>query len=91
MSIQYMSISVRGALSWPNRKLTGMFKKDGRRVTGPEARDYLLDQIAAGRETIPCAKHCANPCAKPGCKGFDFSVDGGCPGHDPEPVEGGAA
>ncbi len=91
MSFFYMSISVRGALRWPNTRLAGMFRKDGRKVTGPEAREYLIDQIAAGRETIPCAPHCANPCAKPGCKGFDYSAEGGCPGHDAEPKEGGAA
>ncbi|HEY1129164.1 MAG TPA: hypothetical protein VGF12_07155 [Roseateles sp.] len=77
----HLCVSVRGALRWPNTRLAGMFRKDGRRLKGSEVREHLMDQLAAGREHIPCDKTCANPCPRAGCAGFDYGPEGGCPGY----------
>lgn len=44
----------------------------GKLLNADEAKDILLDHLAAGHEVIPCG---------PPCEGFDFAA-GGCPGHE---------
>jgi hypothetical protein len=81
-----MCISVRGALGELQRsRKKGSYWTDdnGKPLTRLEAIDALCDDLAAGRETLPLGKDCANPCphADEGCKGFDFGKGGGCPGY----------
>lgn len=72
----HTSLSVRGALTGPKRHLRWMFRDTtGRRLTPDEAREYLLDQLAQGRELLPFGE----------CAGFDFKT--GCPGHPTEATD----
>lgn len=81
-----MCISVRGALAELHRsraKSSYWNDDQGKPLTRLQAIDALCDDLAAGRETLPLGKDCANPCphADKGCKGFNFGKDGGCPGY----------
>jgi hypothetical protein len=72
--IVHCCMDVRGALKMTKRQLGGMFRDgDGRRLSADQARDALLDHIAAGHEVIPFG---------PICNGFDYKT--GCPGHESE-------
>lgn len=76
-TIIHCCISVRGMLKTASRKqLAAMFRdpQTGARLTADQAKDQLLDQLAAGREVLPLG---------PPCDGFDYA-GGGCPGHDHE-------
>lgn len=68
----HMCLSVRGALKWPKRRLHLILwdPETGEHLTADEARDYLMDQLVAGREVLPMGE----------CEGFDFKT--GCPGHE---------
>lgn len=83
-TITYMCLSVRGFIrnsKFP-RDYRGVFKhNDGRPMSPNEARDTLLDEIAKGHHVIPLSPHCANPCTRPNCAGFNYGEGGGCPGH----------
>jgi hypothetical protein len=71
-----MCVDIRGVLRWSNKKLAGMFTHDdGRRCSGPDAREFLLDQLALGRRVLPMGGPCEG-----------FSYETGCPGH-PVPDE----
>lgn len=74
----HMSLSVRGALRWPKRKLRIFTDPATGRPADPDAaREWLMDQLALGHEVIPLT-------GEP-CEGFDFKT--GCPGHrKPEPT-----
>jgi len=68
----HVSLSVRGAIGWPDRLLKTLFRKDdGTKVTPREAKAFLMDELAQGREKIPLS-------SMP-CEGFDYKT--GCPGH----------
>jgi len=86
----HVCMNVRGFLknsTFP-KSYTNMFKHDdGRSMTPDEARDALMDELANGHETIPMSDKCGNPCQTPGCKGFDYSAAGGCPGYETERVQ----
>lgn len=70
----HMCANVRGLLSWSNAKLHGMFvDESGRKMTGAECREALLDALSEGKEVLPIG---------PVCEGFDYKS--GCPGH---PIE----
>lgn len=77
-----MSLWVRGFLKTAQfpRDYTRMFTDEGRTLSPEEARDHLMDELAAGHEKIPCDARCGNPCQEPGCAGFDYGENGGCPG-----------
>ena len=80
----YMSICVRGSLDKLMRSRAKMsyFSENGRTLTRKEAIDSLMDELAKGRETLPCDGKCGNPCKRDArCKGFDYGKEGGCPGH----------
>lgn len=80
----HINLNVRGALlHMSDRELGGMFREveTGKSLTAPAAREWLEEQLAAGRERIPMDSTCANPCPRNGCTGFDYGIDGGCPGH----------
>lgn len=66
-------LDIRGALKKPGywRQL---FKFDGRTLTTDQFRNYLCDQLAAGREFISLG--CPTPTA-----------NGDCPGHETNPAE----
>lgn len=67
-------LDVRGAIkNFSKRELASLFKnpENGRWLTADEAKDALLDHLAAGRVVLPMG---------PACDGFDYS-GGGCPGH----------
>lgn len=84
-----MSLCVRGAirnLQAQRSKKTGYTHDNGNPMTKAEAIDALMDELAKGHETMPMGKKCGNPCGHSGCKGFDYSARGGCPGYT---VEGG--
>ena len=65
--------SVRGALlNWTKRDWANNLRHDdGRRCTPDEAKMFMLDQLAQGREVIPLTN--------PPCEGFDYKK--GCQGH----------
>lgn len=67
----HFCLSVRGALK--NRDFSGFTNDDGSKATPEQVQDFLLDQLAMGREVIPMSKD---------CKGFDYKT--GCPGHEGE-------
>jgi hypothetical protein len=73
MKTVHMSLSVRGALSWPKslqRNLAlGLHHDDGSVFSVEDLRTYLMDALAAGYEVIPLGD----------CPGFDPKK--GCPGH----------
>lgn len=78
MSTRYhVCQSVRGALmNWTKRDWKRNLRHDdGRPCTEWEAKKFMLDQLALGREVIPLTN--------PPCDGFDYKT--GCPGH-PEPA-----
>lgn len=71
----HMSLSVRGALSWPPsefRKAAGphgyIKKNDGTAFTVEELREALFDELAQGHEKIPMGE-CDNFDGKTGCRG----------------------
>lgn len=66
----HTSIDVRGVLAWKDRELKGMFNRDGRKLSGPECREVLLDCLQDGILRISMG---------PRCEGF--SEQTGCPGH----------
>ena len=70
----HIHLSVRGALrDFSKCQLKGMFHfEGGRECTAGEAKDYLLECLAQGKEVLPMG---------PVCEGFDFSGNG-CLGHD---------
>ncbi|MNJ60112.1 hypothetical protein D3C77_558250 [compost metagenome] len=75
----HIHLSVRGALrDFSKRELKDLFHfEDGRNCTAAEAKEYLAECLAQGREVLPLGTP---------CDGFDFS-GGGCPGHEiPPPV-----
>lgn len=85
----YMSFDVRGSLEklMRSRAKMSFFSKNGRTLTRKEAIDSLMDELAKGRETLPCDSRCANPCKRNArCAGFDYGKNGGCPGHPAEPA-----
>jgi hypothetical protein len=69
----HMSISTRGALRnwnprfWRNCVTDG----SGHTLTPDEVKDWLLSQLAMGREKVPM---------DPSCDNFDYQS--GCMGHD---------
>lgn len=67
----HVSLSVRGALNWPKRKLS-IFRNPttGRAASPDDVRQWLMDHLASGHEVIPLTED---------CEGFDFKT--GCPGH----------
>lgn len=70
----HMCISVRGLLHKHTddfRRICESVTNDGKSVTPHEYREYLMDQLAAGREVLPFGEP---------CEGFDYKT--GCPGHD---------
>lgn len=70
--ILHCCLSVRGALRWPKSKLRGMLRNEsGHALTADEVREWLMDQLAQGREVVPFGA---------ACDGFDYIT--GCPGHD---------
>lgn len=80
----HMSYCVRSSLEKLMRSRAKMsyFSEGGRLLTRKEAIDKLMDELAKGRETLPCDGKCGNPCKRDArCKGFDYGKEGGCPGH----------
>lgn len=81
----HMSLCVRGAiknLQGSRAKRSGFTHDNGAPMTRLEAIDALMDELAKGRETIPMHRGCGNPCKNSSlCAGFDYGVQGGCPGH----------
>ena len=75
----HISLDVRGALTnWRLRDFDGLFKDGLRKLTAREAKAFLLDQLAQGREVIPYGE-CGNFDYKTGCQGHP-AIDGGEPG-----------
>jgi hypothetical protein len=68
----HLALSVRGTLhNAPDRELRTMFvKPDGSYASVREAKDFLMDQLAAGRKVIPTCE----------CDNFDYQ--NGCMGHE---------
>ncbi|MBH1391798.1 hypothetical protein ACJ6WJ_04660 [Stenotrophomonas maltophilia] len=76
--IGHVHLDVRGALkNMTRRELANMFTNSttGRKLTADEAKDVLMDHLAAGHKVIPLG---------PACEGFDYT-GGGCPGHEVAP------
>lgn len=74
-TIMHASLCVRGAIDWPAKLRAGLFRhEDGSKVSPRDARNYLLDRLAEGKELLPIGEP---------CEGFDYKT--GCPGHEPEP------
>ena len=65
--------SVRGALAnWTKREWSRNLRHDdGRPCSEREAKEFMMDQLAQGREVIPLTN--------PPCEGFSYKT--GCPGH----------
>ena len=72
--IIHMSLSVRGALNWPKRRLVGlvMDRDTGKYLHPDRAREWLMDHLAQGHEVVPMCS----------CPDFDFKT--GCPGKTVE-------
>lgn len=71
----HIHISIRGMLKNATRRELAKLLVDtdtGRNLTADEAKDALMDHLAAGHEVMPCGA---------ACEGFDYS-GGGCPGHE---------
>jgi hypothetical protein len=67
----HTSLSVRGAIRWPDRELRNLVAdENGDRFTPARARDWLASELAKGHEHLPIGRR---------CKGFTFR--NGCPGH----------
>lgn len=66
----HLGLSVRGALmNWPLREYADLITDDAGKLLGPrDAKAYLLDELAAGHERLPCAP-CDNWDWKKGCQG----------------------
>lgn len=67
-TIHHVNMSVRGALR--NRNFKGFTSDDGSEASAREVEDFLMDQLAMGREKIPFGEP---------CEGFSYIT--GCPGH----------
>jgi hypothetical protein len=68
----HLCLDVRGCLAnWSNRDLAGIFTTDDgkRRLSADEAKQALMDEIAAGHAVIPYGP----------CNNFDYQQ--GCMGH----------
>jgi hypothetical protein len=78
-------LCVRGAiksLQSSRRKNSDFQHSDGRPMTKNDGINALMDELVKGHETIPMNKKCGKPCQNsPLCAGFDFGVNGGCPGY----------
>lgn len=78
MTNYHLCQSVRGALlNWKKREWRCLIDKDGRRLSVDEAKEWMLGQLAQGREVIPLTHE--------PCEGFDYKT--GCPGHRIEQKE----
>lgn len=68
-----MCIDVRGAIrNFNPREWRGTVTDDnGRELTIPEIKEWLMDELAKGRRVIPLGKPCEG-----------FSYETGCPGHE---------
>lgn len=65
----HMCLSVRGAITMPDRDLKGWIRDDDGKLLSPgDARNALMDELAKGREVIPMGE---------ACEGFDYVT--GCP------------
>ncbi|WP_454752108.1 hypothetical protein [Cupriavidus necator] len=75
----HMALDVKGFLkNATKRQYRGMFRhNDGRTMTPDEAKDYLLDALAAGNEFIPFGK-CDNFDPKSGCLGHPIAEGQSC-------------
>lgn len=69
----HMRWDVRGLLRRPLSYLgkQGFRHDDGRKATGAEVRDWLLDELAKGHNYIPLGQ----------CDNFDYK-EKGCLGHE---------
>lgn len=68
----HLSLSVRGTLLKSDRELRGWLMDDsGRELSPRAARMALMDELAKGREVLPCG---------PVCEGWSYIT--GCPGHE---------
>lgn len=87
----HLYLDVRGALkNMTKREKRGMFRHDdGRTMTADEVDNGLMDELVKGHEVIPLNRHCGSPCAYASCAGFDYSAEGGCPGHPTDEQPGG--
>ena len=65
----HFSMDIRGALR--NKSFDGFKKNDGTKATNEEARMFLMDQLAQGREQIPLSKDCVGFCYVNGCPGHE--------------------
>lgn len=69
----HVHLSIRGYIRGASkRELSQLFVDgEGRQLTADEAREHLMDLLAAGKEVIPLGEP---------CEGFDYAGNG-CPGH----------
>lgn len=68
-SIVHVSLSVRGAIDWPDRLLRGLVSdENGDRLKPREAREWLKDQLSQGIEMLSMGE-CDNFDPKTGCRG----------------------
>lgn len=67
----HMCLSVRGALRWPDAQLRYLCAdENGDHLKPDDVREWLMEQLAEGREVLPMGEP---------CEGFDYKT--GCPGH----------
>jgi hypothetical protein len=68
----HLCLDIRGYLHKSNRELHNVFKReDGSYASAHEAREFLMDRLAAGDKFLPLSAE---------CDGFD--PQNGCPGHE---------
>lgn len=74
----HVHLCVRGYLRGASKhELAGMFQRqDGTPLSAEEAREYLMDCLAEGKELLPLSSE---------CEGFDYR-EKGCPGHPKVPL-----
>lgn len=80
MKTIHCSLSVRGALRWPQKRLRGLLTDEsGRSLPPREAREALMQMLSEGVELLSFGD----------CDGFDPKT--GCPGHESRILDRGAA
>jgi hypothetical protein len=84
MSVNLKNLLVKG----DDEQLMAMFTPAAESPNNPtleDAKEWMIDQIAARGVFYPVNNFCGNPCMNSStCAGFDY-VEHGCPGFEIEP------
>ena len=82
---RYMCMNIEGFLRnsrFPDDYAGVFTNDDGTPVPASDAYADLIDRLRQGHHLMPMKSECSNPCQQPGCAGFDYGKNGGCPGFE---------